>query len=251
MGLVNELQESAERDDVLTVLRKAKRVASKLGRDDIAEWLEYEQNGYTNGATLPDYRQVRVAFYYNTNGYIPGGMGMAVNGLMPMPWTADLETCYPVRDAIGAVCGWTARLSEGKGSIYVTLNGPTTETLRSTMTAPLMPELLEQLSFHGRLDDFGLRNIPERVKDHVLQWACRLEAVGVHGEGHTFTSSERQIAQTLIYNVGGNLNQHTTQQSNVEIAGDVLGGVQAGSPGAAQRVSARQMGVRRSFGRGA
>ena len=29
MGLVNELQESAERDDVLTVLRKAKRVASK------------------------------------------------------------------------------------------------------------------------------------------------------------------------------------------------------------------------------
>jgi hypothetical protein len=43
MNLVDELQVSAESDDVLTVLRKAKKLASKLERNDIAEWLEAEQ----------------------------------------------------------------------------------------------------------------------------------------------------------------------------------------------------------------
>lgn len=43
MNLVNELQVSAEQDVVLTVLCKAKRLASKLDRSDITEWLRNEQ----------------------------------------------------------------------------------------------------------------------------------------------------------------------------------------------------------------
>lgn len=37
MSLVNELQDSAGSEDVLTVLRKTKRLASKLDRQDIAD----------------------------------------------------------------------------------------------------------------------------------------------------------------------------------------------------------------------
>ncbi len=58
MNLINQLQVSAENDDVLTVLRKTKRLASKLERQDIAAWLEAEQAGYDSNDAVPEYRQV-------------------------------------------------------------------------------------------------------------------------------------------------------------------------------------------------
>jgi hypothetical protein len=85
MGLVNELQASAERDDVLTVLRRAKRVSAKLGRRDISEWLEHEQNGYPDGVKPPNYRRVKVTFAYNTNGPMPVGYGQLRDGIVPLP----------------------------------------------------------------------------------------------------------------------------------------------------------------------
>jgi hypothetical protein len=57
MSLFNELQVSAESEDVLIVLRKATRLASKLERDDIAGWLEAEQTGYADPDVVPDYHQ--------------------------------------------------------------------------------------------------------------------------------------------------------------------------------------------------
>jgi hypothetical protein len=42
MNLIKKPQVSAEWDDLLTVLRKTKRLASKLGRRHIAEWLQNE-----------------------------------------------------------------------------------------------------------------------------------------------------------------------------------------------------------------
>ena len=73
MNLVNELQVSAEQDEVLTVLRKAKRLASKLGVDDINQWLRAEQEGYEKGDTIPKYRMIKASLVYKTNGPIPLG----------------------------------------------------------------------------------------------------------------------------------------------------------------------------------
>ena len=75
MGIVNELQASAERDDVLTVLRRAKRLSAKLGLRDISEWVDHEQNGYPPQATIPSYRIVQISVCYNSNGYVPAGYG--------------------------------------------------------------------------------------------------------------------------------------------------------------------------------
>src|SRR5690348_10915089 len=80
VNLVNELQVSAERDDVLTVLRKTKWLASKLDRQDIAEWLQAEQGGYRDDQPVPEYRKIGTALAYNTNGYIPAGFGYLRNG---------------------------------------------------------------------------------------------------------------------------------------------------------------------------
>src|SRR5579864_331264 len=85
MNLVNELQVSAEQDDVLTVLRKTKRLASKLGRQDISEWLRFEHDGYPVDKSVPDYRKIAITFAYKTNGYIPAGYGLLRNGTEELP----------------------------------------------------------------------------------------------------------------------------------------------------------------------
>src|SRR5579862_7316069 len=81
VNLVNELQVSAENDDVLTVLRKTKRLASKLDRQDIADWLQAEQAGYAQSQAVPDYRKIVTTLAYNTNGFIPAGYGRMMKGV--------------------------------------------------------------------------------------------------------------------------------------------------------------------------
>jgi hypothetical protein len=85
MNLVNELQVSAEKDDVLTVLRKTKRLASKLGRQDIADWLQNEQGGYPGTVPVPEYRKIGTTLAYDTNGYVPAGFGYLRNGIEDLP----------------------------------------------------------------------------------------------------------------------------------------------------------------------
>src|SRR5690349_19638751 len=106
MDLVNELQISAENEDVLTVLRKTRRLASKLDRKDIADWLQHEQDGYPDGQSVPDYRKVSVTLALHTNGtYIPGGYGTAIRGTIDVP-SVPMPAPFPVRDSISAVVSW-------------------------------------------------------------------------------------------------------------------------------------------------
>src|SRR5262245_45537013 len=81
MDLGNELQERPETDDVFAVRRKTKRLASKLDRQDIVEWLRAELEGYPESMTPPDYRKIGVTGAYKTNGYIPAGYGYMKQGV--------------------------------------------------------------------------------------------------------------------------------------------------------------------------
>src|SRR4051812_1229481 len=100
MGIVNELQISAENDDAVTVLRKAKRLSFKLGRKDISEWVEHELNGYPNNNELPVYRNVPVSLCYDTNGYIPAGCGMSMSGILPVQRWLGLHLTRPIVESI-------------------------------------------------------------------------------------------------------------------------------------------------------
>ena len=113
MSLVNELQESAERDDVQTLLRKAKRVSAKLRRDDISKWLKNEQNGYPDGAEVPSYRDISASFCYNTNGYIPAGYGHLMRSIVALPGVGAGLTMR-VRRPISTVVGWLDSINAGR-----------------------------------------------------------------------------------------------------------------------------------------
>jgi len=117
MSLVNELQVSAEKDDVLTVLRKTKRLASKLDRQDIAEWLQAEQGSYSPDQPVPEYRKIATTLAYNTNGFIPAGFGYLRNGIEDLP-SCDLTYPLHLRDSISTVLSWLRARAKIKSSIF-------------------------------------------------------------------------------------------------------------------------------------
>ncbi len=154
MGLVNELQEAAERDDVLTVLRKAKRVSSKLGRRDISDWLEHEQSGYPDAAAIPGYRQIPISFCYNTNGYIPAGFGYLKSGIIPLPGLVQGCT-REVYQPISTILDWIETMRAGRG-IYETLSREAEGKLRGMLTSN-WPEMLHHVTFMAQFDSSHIR----------------------------------------------------------------------------------------------
>lgn len=215
MGLVNELQESAERDDVQTLLRKAKRVSAKLRRDDISKWLNNEQNGYPDGAEVPSYRDISISFCYNTNGYLPAGYGQIMRGIVPLPGLGDGLT-IPVGEPISAIVGWLDSINAGRGQLYMPLNAEMAEFVRGQLTSN-RPEVFDQITLMLQLNESGLRGIPEQVKNRVLDWACDLETAGVTGDEHSFSNTEKETAKTVVFNISNStIDQLSSSGTNLK-----------------------------------
>ena len=192
MNLVNELQVSTEKDDVLTVLRKAKRLASKLGVTDIDLWLRCEQEGYVGGTEIPAYRTVKGTLVYNSNGYIPVGWGMIGEGIMDFPGNLGFDRRLP--DAMSEVASMIEYARQkGHGLYYPLEESDFTRRCRGMMH----PLIANKVSFLLRLSTGNIQSIPDAVKDRVLDWACALERRGVLGENMTFSDREKEQAHTL------------------------------------------------------
>jgi hypothetical protein len=69
MGLLQEIQNdvtsSETGGEITNVLRKCKRLAARLGSDDLARWVDSELNGYQEAQPIPDYRRLKGNCYAN------------------------------------------------------------------------------------------------------------------------------------------------------------------------------------------
>jgi hypothetical protein len=210
VNLVNELQVSAEQDDVLTVLRKTKRLSSKLGRQDMADWLKGELEGYGLEMEVPDYRVVGTSLAYNTNGYIPAGYGFVMNGVVDLPFV-DLTFPIPITASISTILSWIDGLNQGN-EIYESISGGSKYDLDIRNILKVNPAVSRQISFLIHMNGPQVRAIPERIKDKVLGWACDLESAGVSGNGMSFTLQEKEIAHSITFNIR---NSHIEQLNNL------------------------------------
>jgi len=210
MNLVNELQSSAEQDDVLTVLRKTKRLASKLDRQDISDWLHCEQSGYKNkNVSLPDYRKINTTLAINTNGYIPTSFGMVVNGIQDIP-SCGLDLPCNLGDSISAVLSMIEEIKNEKQMYRPIEEG--TEFSRSLREfIKIDPMFSRQVTFLLHLNAAQVKAIPDQIKDKVLEWACALEVAGVTGEGMSFSEKEKHTAHNVNFNI---FDSHIEQLNN-------------------------------------
>ena len=208
MNLVNELQISAGRDDVLTVLRNTKRLASKLGRQDIAEWLESERNGYEKGKPVPEYRMVRGTLAMYTNGYIPAGFGYLMNGLQDVP-EFGINPVVPMIEPISYVLSLLEAPDRGHA---ICLPLDRSWAVDKQVRQHVNPMFRNQVTFLLRFNEAQVKGIPEGIKDKVLDWACVLEEAGVKGEDQTFKDEEIRVGHTITFNINGS---HIDQLNNL------------------------------------
>jgi len=212
MNLVDELQNCAESSDVLTVLRKAKRLSSKLGRNDISTWLQSEMDGYGSGQSVPTYRMIQTTFAYNSNGYIPAGYGFVKSGvedLQPM----GIESPVKFRESISVILMLIDRVNNGN-KIYNQIDRYSKFDISLRNMFHFHPIIADQISLLIHLNEFEVKAIPDRIKDTILDWACALERAGVTGEGMSFSEKEKGIAHQVTINISGSQISQLTSSGN-------------------------------------
>lgn len=213
-GLIFSIQEDALNPDVSVsnLLRKVKLAAAKLGLEETEAWVESELSGYKNRTDLPSYRQLtgQPKVHNPYNGWMPiHGEPSAVRQLS------------------------RTRCHQSVAEIEDLLRG---DDVSSQFTTSLPPEIINILNrsngtnfgeaavFVSRSSLFAILDV---VRNKVLEWSIALEKKGISGEGLSFSTAEKAIAQevrpsvyihnvhTLTGNIGsgnssGAISSHTT-----------------------------------------
>jgi len=171
------------------ILRTALAVASKLDVTEFQEFCSHELNGYSSEDEIPEYRKVR-------------GQVMVRNpfhGLQPVivtnPNLARRLTERQIDQAIAELEDLIRRTDGGSDVLQMSYSPELLEYWRDEdfMQAGLVPILV--------ISQSSVRGILDKVRTIVLEWALQLEARGVLGEGLAFTPTERQKAESVVYNI--------------------------------------------------
>jgi len=185
-SLVRKLQADALNDEVrvATLLRTALMISSKLGVDDIREWIENELNGYPQGVCdkdLPSYRLLPARLCV-TNPY---------RGMIPIEFAnVQSREIFKARGTSYSIPELeTMYLSEPDGHWAMDFAPETAERIMSNIDIDGQPLSVIDKSSHV--------GILEAVRNRLLEWALQLEANGILGEGLEFSSEERSASKDI------------------------------------------------------
>lgn len=203
MNLVNELQSSAVSDDVLVVLRNAMRLSSKLGRDDITEWLEFELNGYQRNSDLPEYRMIGAMIGFKSTGTVSPGFGFSLGEISLLPMVPVRTIRFPIIEPISTIAPLICELSlNTELCVYSSAeDGSVAREAIKPLIAEMDCEMLEKIRLLVILNHCEIKAIPERIKDKILKWALALESAGVNGSGISFSAKEKVRSEKVIFNI--------------------------------------------------
>ena len=201
-SVVLELQKEITKSDcdIVSALRRAHIVASKLGLKDFDQWIVNELNGYKSQDDIPEYRTVpgQLKAFNPYNGWILVSLSE--------PSIEDI-ICHPKLDnSISEILS----LCNGDGhNIVITLSAEIQKTLNDMSDAPIHMQMAIHVSKTAAAD------IVEKVKNTLLEWTLELEAKGIIGKGMSFSEQEREIAKSLPPQV--NINYGSTNIINGSI----------------------------------
>ncbi len=187
-SLVLELQHEAlnPATDLADLLRKALVVAKKLNINDFQTWAENELNGYQDKETLPDYRKLR-------------GIPQCLNrfhGWLPIQFSDEESenywSAFPFREPISQIVA-LVNLKSDSNFVQVPYSHEGSEALLKNIGASTQVRLAVGIT--------SLVPLLDSVKTIILNWAMKLEQDNILGEGMTFTTHEKEIAQSSTYNI--------------------------------------------------
>ena len=183
-SVVLELQREVTQSDcdIVSVLRRAHLIASKLELKDFNQWKVNELNGYDSQIDIPEYRSVpgQLKAFNPYHGWIP-----------VMLTDPDIEelVCHPkMRNSISELLS----LCNGNGSsVVMTLTGELQNSLNKMCDVPIHM----QMAIH--IPKPAVADIIEKVKNTLIEWTLELESKGVLGEEMSFSEQEKEIAKSI------------------------------------------------------
>jgi len=187
-SLVLELQHEALNPTIglADLLRKALVVAKKLSINDFQTWAENELNGYQDKETPPDYRKLR-------------GIPQCLNqfhGWLPIKFSdsgsENYWSIWPCKEPISQIVALVNSKSDSD-FVQVSYSYEGSKTLLEDIGASTQVRLAVGIS--------SLVPLLDSVRTIILNWAMKLEEDNILGEGMTFTTHEKEIAQSSTYNI--------------------------------------------------
>jgi hypothetical protein len=180
--LVEQLQIAASDSNtrVSDLLRRAKVVASKLKQSEMLHWVDSELGGQFDESAFPEYRRIPTMPVYRHpyHGYQPFVTSDSrIN--------ATFSSSRPITTSIGEL---ESLVATGEQSIYLTLPESIYEQL-ARWGVDIRP--LSQISRSS------ISGILDAVRTGILDWALKLESMGILGTETSFTADERARADKV------------------------------------------------------
>lgn len=185
--------------DIVSILRKAHLIASKLKLDDFDTWIEKELNGYDCYSDAPEYRTVL-------------GETKAKNpmyGLIPVMVPSEISNQLNKRKLLNPISE-LIELSKNNKDVCMAFPSEISEALCKNQ------EVIFQCYFI-----FGVHNINgiiDFVKNELLNWCIKLEKDGILGEEFEFNKNEINRAKLIpqqINNYGQVINGNVSHSQVV------------------------------------
>jgi len=207
-SLIEQLQADALSGavSITDLLRKAKTAATKLQANEFLAWIEHEVDGYRDRVELPQYRRIpaELKFFNPYHGWQPI-IGSQHLQLFAQPISQIASLLEGNGDSFTAPC------SRETVKHYAKKIGYTAEVRSHVSRAPL-------------------EGIVDAARNAVLDWALKLEAAGVRGEGLSFSQADADRARAVTINIGsignavglGSFGDHTTITATQTLSGGEL-----------------------------
>jgi len=223
ISLLREIQADLASKDAhaTTVLRKCKILASRLGSDDFAQWVEWELNGYPESQPTPEYRRLTIAYYasfMNSAWRLPK---------QPVPLQVvpekqrDSFQYIEFRDGIAKADSFTRA---NKGAV---IQRP---ELIFALQGNMYPDMNCQ-GVWGEISGIEFEQLISAVKNRILDFCLKIEAENPEA-GEALPNTQpvpteklRPLVQNLFYGTVGNIAQNSErfrQTANIGVQTDDL-----------------------------
>lgn len=203
LDLQNEI--SSPKCDIVSVLRRAHVIASKLKLEEFDSWISCELNGYSKEAIVPDYRTVKgvIKFFNPYHGWLPV--------IIPDNRIEKHFNESTLSDSISELINLCERSNQW---IIMQYNGETQQYLNKHCDSP------SEFQYALHISVSSVLAIIEKVKNAVLEWTLKLEGEGILGENMKFSRDEKSKAQSIpqtINNYYGSTNVINAPADNMQV----------------------------------
>lgn len=185
-SLVLDLQQELLKpdSDVLSALRKAQVIASKLHLSDFGIWVKQELNGYKPENDVPEYRKIK-GILKARNSY-RGWVSVQIPD-------EKIENSICTRVVIQSISELNQLIQSGStdSPLLMSFSGEYQATLNRLCKGYADTE------FSILIGRNNLTAIIDAVKNCLLEWTLKLEDQGILGENMKFTSEETQSAKGI------------------------------------------------------